>query len=294
MTQQKIGFIGLGLMGAAMVERLQSKGYSVVVLGNKTRARIDAAIERGAVEASSAKELAEKSDIIMLCMGTSDSVESRMYGDDGVIAGVKEGTIVIDFGTSLPPSTKAIGAKVAEAGGTYMDAPLGRTPLHAIDGLLNIMCSGDKATFDKIEPVLNDLGENVFHLGELGAGHSLKLINNFYAMTIASAMCEAFVAADKAGVDRQQLYDVMSAGPLGSGMMEMMRAYAVDGDSNQLAFTIKNASKDVGYFLSMAKESGFSSFLAPGTANILGEAIKDGAGEGTVATLLDFITERNK
>ena len=218
MTQPTIGFIGLGLMGGAMVQRLLDQGYGLTVLGNQDRTHLDAAIARGATEAGSAKELAAASDIVMLCMGTSDHVESRMRRDTGVLAGLKPGGVVIDFGTSLPASTRTLGDETSAAGGTYLDAPLGRTPSHAKDGLLNIMCSGDRAAFDTVEPVLKDLGENVFHLGDLGSGHTIKLINNFFGMTVANAMAEAFAMADVAGVDRTQMYEVMAAGPLHSGI----------------------------------------------------------------------------
>ena len=127
MALPDIGFIGLGLMGAAMVGRLQDKGYALTVLGNRDRTGIEAALARGAGEAGSAREIAEVSDIVMLCMGTSEQVEGRMRGPDGVIAGLRPGAVVIDFGTSLPGSTQALGAEVAAAGGTYLDAPLGRT-----------------------------------------------------------------------------------------------------------------------------------------------------------------------
>ena len=153
----KIGFIGVGLMGAAMVERLLDKGHEVQVLGNKTRTRLDALIARGATEAGTAKALAEASDIVMLCMGTSDQVEGRMRGADGVIAGLSAGDIVVDFGTSLPASTRALGEEVAAKGAAYLDGPLGRTPQHATEGLLNIMCAGDKDAFDRAKPTLDDL-----------------------------------------------------------------------------------------------------------------------------------------
>ncbi len=144
---------------------------ALTVLGNTNRTGIEAALAHGAIEAASARELAEASDIVMLCMGTSDHVESRMRGADGVIAGLGAGKVVIDFGTSLPGSTVALGAEVeAASGATMLDAPLGRTPAHAVDGLLNIMAAGDKATYDQVLPVLKDLGENVFHLGKLRVG----------------------------------------------------------------------------------------------------------------------------
>ncbi|MCL4123348.1 UNVERIFIED_CONTAM: hypothetical protein GTU68_015554 [Idotea baltica] len=279
-------------MGAAMVGRLQSKGYELTVMGNVTRPRVDAAVAAGATEAKTAAELASVSDIVMLCMDTSDSVESRMHGDDGVIAGLKPGTIVVDFGTSLPGSTKALGAAVAEKGATYLDAPLGRTPSHAVDGLLNIMCSGDKDAFDKIEPVFQDLGENVFHLGELGNGHTIKLINNFFAMTTANAMAEAFAMADRAGVGRSDLYDVMSAGPLKSGMMDFVKAYAVDGDANNLAFSVQNACKDVGYYSQMASDLDAPTIMSNCAREALGLAVDQGMGDALVPEMVDFYVKR--
>ncbi|TYB90687.1 NAD(P)-dependent oxidoreductase [Oceaniovalibus sp. ACAM 378] len=290
----KIGFIGLGLMGANMVQRLQDKGHSLTVMGNKTRTRIDKAVAAGATEAANARELAAASDIVMLCMGTSDQVESRMLGDDGVIAGLKPGTVVIDFGTSLPGSTRMLGEKVAAAGGAYLDAPLGRTPSHALDGALNIMGAGDKAAYDKVKPVLDDLGENVFHLGDLGSGHTIKLINNFFGMTTAAAMSEAFAMADRMGVDRGALYDVMSAGPLRSGMMDFVKAYAVDSDPSMLAFAIVNADKDVGYYSRMADEAGVDSVMSKGTQASLNAAVKDGRGDDMVSTMVDYYADRFK
>ncbi|WP_133011038.1 NAD(P)-dependent oxidoreductase [Marinomonas flavescens] len=291
MTKPTIGFIGLGLMGAAMVGRLQSLGYSLTVMGNVSRPRIDAAVAAGAIEATNPRAVAEASDIVMLCMDTSASVESRMHGDNGVISGLKPGTIVIDFGTSLPSSTLALGDEVASVGGAYLDAPLGRTPSHAIDGLLNIMCSGDKTAFEKVHPILLDLGENVFHLGKLGSGNTIKLINNFFGMTTANAMAEAFAMADQAGVSRQSLYDVMSAGPLHSGMMDFVKAYGVDGDSSKLAFSIRNASKDVGYYRQMAKDLGVKTIMSSGANEALSTAIDQGMGDNMVSEMVDYFAK---
>ena len=291
MAKPAIGFIGLGLMGAAMVGRLQSLGYPMTVVANRSRDAVEKAVAAGATEVKTAREVAAASDIVMFCMDTSASVESRVYGDDGVLAGVKPGAVVIDFGTSLPGSTLKIGEDIAKAGATYLDSPLGRTPAHAVDGKLNIMCSGDKATFDKIKPVLDDLGENVFHLGALGTGHTIKLINNFFAMTTACAMSEAFALGDAAGVPRQALYDVMSAGPLRSGMMDFVRNYAIDGKID-LAFSLANASKDVGYYTQMAEGLGKTSRMSGAARATLGEAVKDGWGDKLVPQMVDFLSEK--
>lgn len=292
MTRPAIGFIGLGLMGSAMAGRLLDCGYSLTVMANRSRANVEAAVSRGASEVGTAREVAAASDIVMLCMDTSASVESRMRGPDGVIAGLRPGAFVIDFGTSLPTSTRALGAEVEAAGGSYLDAPLGRTPAHAKDGKLNIMAAGDKAVFDKVEPVLKDLGENVFHLGPLGSGHTIKLINNFFGMTVANAMGEAFGMADVAGIDRKSLYEVMAAGPLRSGMMDFMAAYAIEGIPDQLAFSIQNAAKDVGYYDQMVRDSGSTSLMAQGTLGALSEAAARGDGQEMVARMVDFHAAR--
>jgi 2-hydroxy-3-oxopropionate reductase len=211
-----------------------------------------------------------------------------VYGADGVLAGGRTGAVVIDFGTSLPASTLKIGADMVAVGATYLDAPLGRTPAYAVEGKLNIMGAGDKAAFDKVEPVLKDLGENVFHLGPLGTGHTIKLINNFFGMTTACAMSEAFAMADVAGIDRQSLYSVMSAGPLRSGMMDFVRNYAVDGKQD-LEFSIANASKDVGYYGQMAKDLGLISRMSGGAAGALSAAVADGQGDEMVSSMGDVL-----
>ena len=283
-----IGFIGLGLMGSAMAQRLLDLGYPLTVIANRNRRGVEAAVERGAAEVQTARELAEASEVVMLCMDTSASVEARMGGEDGVIAGLREGALVIDFGTSLPDSTLRMGEAVEAAGGTYMDAPLGRTPSHGREGLLNVMAAGSEAAFGRAEPILRDLGENVFHVGPLGAGHTLKLINNFFAMTTACAMSEAFAMADRAGLDRETLYQVMSAGPLRSGMMDFVKAQAVDGVPDQLAFSVVNARKDVGYYGRMADELGAPSVMSPAAKQALSLAASQGWGDKMVPEMVDW------
>ena len=291
MSKPNIGFIGLGLMGAAMVSRLQDIGYPMSICANISRPNIDAAVARGANEVDTAHQVAAASDIIMLCMDTTASVEARMRGPEGVISGLSTGNVVIDFGTSLPASTRVLGLEVAQVGAQYLDAPLGRTPSHALEGKLNIMASGDQATYETVLSVLKDLAENVFHLGELGSGHTIKLINNFFGMTVANAMAEAFAMADITGVDRAQMHSVMAAGPLQSGMMGFVKAYAVDQDPNQLAFAIKNAAKDVGYYSQMAQEAGVDSVMAKGPLWALNAALDEGRGEDMVSQMVEFYVQ---
>lgn len=293
MTKPVIGFIGLGLMGGNMVENLQKRGYDLVVM-DLNKDAVQAVLDRGnAKEASSPKELAEASDIVMLCLTTSEVVEKVVYGDNGILAGIKEGATLIDFGTSIPASTRKIGADLAAKGAGMIDAPLGRTPAHAKDGLLNIMAAGDKATFDKVKPVLDEQGENVFYLGALGAGHTTKLINNFMGMTTVCTMSQAFAVADRAGVDRAQLYEIMSTGPSNSPFMGFCKNYAVDGVSD-LGFSINNANKDLGYFLKMAEDLGTRAEIAEGTSHNLQAAVAAGLGDGNVPEIFDYFLKLQK
>ena len=292
MSKPTIGFIGLGLMGGNMVENLQNKGYDLTVM-DLNKDAVAACVARGAKEASSGKELAQSVDIVMLCLTTSAIVEKVIYAEDGILAGIKEGAVLVDFGTSIPSSTKKIGADLAAKGVGMIDAPLGRTPAHAKDGLLNIMAAGDMDTFNKVKPVLEDQGENVFHLGELGAGHTTKLINNFMGMTTVCAMSQAFAVADRAGVDRQQLFDIMSTGPSSSPFMQFCKNYAVDNVSD-LGFSIANANKDLGYFLQMVEDLGTVSKIAEGSSANLQAAFDAGMGQGNVPEIFDYFKKLDK
>jgi len=292
MTKPVIGFIGLGLMGGNMVENLQKRGFEPIVMDLNKEA-VATVVARGATEATSARELAAASDIVMLCLTTSKVVEMLVYSEDGILAGIKEGAVLIDFGTSIPASTRKIGADLAKKGAGMIDAPLGRTPAHAKDGLLNIMASGDKATFDKVKPILDIQGENVFYLGALGAGHTTKLINNFMGMTTVAAMSQAFAVADLAGVDRQQLWEIMSTGPSNSPFMKFCKNYAVDGVSD-LGFSINNANKDLGYFLEMVRDLGTESQIAEGTSANLQAAVDAGMGNDNVPEIMDYFLKLEK
>lgn len=292
MTSPVIGFIGLGLMGGNMVENLQNKNFKPIVMDLNPEA-VAAVAARGGSEASSAAELAAASDIIMLCLTTSTVVEKVMHGDDGILAGIKEGAVVIDFGTSIPASTRQLGAELAKKGAGMVDAALGRTPAHAKDGLLNIMAAGDKDTFDKVKPILDMQGENIFYMGALGAGHTTKLINNFMGMTTVCAMSQAFAVAESAGVDGQQLFDIMSTGPSTSPFMQFCKNYAVDGVSD-LGFSIANANKDLGYFLEMVEGLGTVSQIAQGTSANLQAAFDAGMGNGNVPEVFDYYRQLKK
>lgn len=292
MASPVIGFIGLGLMGGNMVENLQKKNFEPIVM-DLSKDAVAAVVARGGSEAASAAELASQCDIIMLCLTTSNVVEKVVYGEDGILAGIKEGAVVIDFGTSIPASTRKIGADIAAKGAGMVDAALGRTPAHASDGLLNIMAAGDQETFDKVKPILDMQGENVFYMGALGAGHTTKLINNFMGMTTVCAMSQAFAVAESAGIDGQLLFEIMSTGPSTSPFMNFCKNYAVDNVSD-LGFSIANANKDLGYFLEMVEGLGTRSQIGEGTSANLQAAFDAGMGSGNVPEIFDYFRTLEK
>ena len=172
-----------------------------------------------------------------------------------------------------------------------MDAPLGRSPAQAKDGLLNIMSAGTETDFYRMKAVFEDLGENIFHVGPIGTGHTLKLINNFLGMTIACAMSEAFAMADLAGLNRKTLYDVISCGPLKSGMMEMIKTGAVDNEPEKMAFSIANGLKDVGYYSKMADDFQVASFISPAVKHTFSRADSAGWGKKMVPELVSFMAK---
>ena len=292
MTKPTIGFIGLGLMGGNMVENLQTRGFQVNVM-DLNKDAVAKVIARGnATEVKSGKELAEKSDIVMLALTTSKVVELVVYAEDGILAGMSEGKTLVDFGTSIPDSTRKIGADLAKKGAGMIKV-LENFLSYGDDvyKLCKVIELYDIETFNKVKPVLEQQGENVFYLGALGAGHTTKLINNFIGMTTVTAMSQAFAVAKAAGVDGQQLFDIMSAGPSNSPFMQFTKFYAVDGEE-KLGFSVANANKDLGYFNQMVSDLGGESLIAQGTSANLQAAVDAGLGQSDVPVIFDYFNTK--
>ncbi len=289
MSKQRIGFVGIGLMGRAMCLNLLDKGYPLTIMAHRNRAPIDELVGKGASEAANAAALAAEAEVVFICVTTSNAVEAVITGENGLLAGIKPGTLVVDCGTSDPTSTARMGEALAAKGASLIDAPLGRTPLHAEQGLLNMMVGGGDTEVKQLWPLFEDMAENIFHVGPLGSGHKLKLINNFFAMTTASAASEAAAMAVKTGVDLKSLYEVMAAGPLKSGMFDFCMTNALKGDPSNLQFSVANARKDVGYYMRMAEAADMPSFIAPATYHLLSLAKAEGHGEDYVPQLCDFV-----
>ena len=251
-----IGFIGAsGLMGHGMAKNLIAKGHALSLTVHRNREGVADLVAAGAKQCGSAAELAAASEIVFLCVTGSPQVEAAIGGADGLLAGTKErktGLVIVDCSTSEPDSTARLRETCAQAGVAFVDAPLARTPIEAEAGKLNCMVGADDATFARIEPVLRAFAENVFHVGGPGAGHIIKLLNNFIAQAICTATAEAFAVGQRAGVDPKKLVDIVSMGAVNSGIFQMM-AKTLTGDLGALKFELDNARKDIRYYTHLAE-----------------------------------------
>ncbi len=292
-SKPTIGFIGVGLMGHGMAKNLITKGHPLVILGHRNREPVESLKALGAIEATTPRELAAQVDILHVCVTGSPQVEAVMRGADGVFASGKAGLIIIDCSTSNPVSTLALAEEAQAQGMHFVDAPLSRTPKEAEAGTLDTMVGAPDELFARIEPVLRCWAGHVVHLGEVGLGHKMKLINNFVAMGYAALFAEAVALSRKAGLSIEQFHSVIGAGRMRSPFYDTFMQYVHGGDRNAHQFTIQNAHKDMRYLSSMASAIGAVNPLQSAVRNSFAAMEAAGQGQHYVPMLADFIAEVN-
>jgi 3-hydroxyisobutyrate dehydrogenase-like beta-hydroxyacid dehydrogenase len=280
-------------MGAGMAKNLVTKGYPLVILGHRNREPVERLKALGAREATSPRELAASCDIVHLCVTGSPQVEAVMRGENGLLAGARKGLVVIDCSTSNPVSTLALAAECEALGVHFVDAPLSRTPKEAEAGTLDTMVGAPPEVFARIEPVLRCWAGNVVHLGPVGLGHKMKLVNNFVAMGYAALFAEALAIARKAGLSVQQFHSVVGSGRMRSPFYDTFIQWSLIGDENAHKFTIANAHKDMRYLASMAGELGVVNPIQASVKNSFAAMEAAGQGERFVPMLADFIAALN-
>lgn len=208
---QRIGFIGLGLMGAPMARNLMRAGYKLTV-HNRSRAIVDELATEGATPATSPRAVAEASEVVITCLPDSPDVEQVALGPEGIIEGAQPGLIYIDMSTISPPVTRRIAARLAEMGVTMLDAPVSGGDIGAQQGTLSIMVGGPKETFDACLPILQAMGKQITYVGESGAGQTAKACNQIVVAATMAAMGEALVLAAKSGVDPARVVEAIRGG----------------------------------------------------------------------------------
>jgi 3-hydroxyisobutyrate dehydrogenase-like beta-hydroxyacid dehydrogenase len=289
----KIGFIGVGLMGHGIAKNLLQKGFPITAMAHRNRAPLEDLLSKGAQEAKTPKSIAADADIIIICVTGSPQVEQCIYGDDGIIAGCKAGTIVIDCSTAEPTSTEQVSRDLKEKGVTLVDAPLARTPIEAEEGRLNTMVGADDDVFETVKPILSAFCENIFHVGGPGAGHKVKLVYNFLAMSQAAMTAEALCACAATGVDPQKFYEVTSVGGVNSPIFQMLVSNALEGDYSGLKFKLANGEKDLRYYNRMTESAGLTNAMGRNLHHSFVQGLKLGFEESYVGSLIEAQAKLN-
>jgi len=284
---QKIGFIGAsGLMGHGIAKNLRAKGHPLALTVHRNRERVADLLAAGATEADSIAALAGQSDIVFICVTGSPQVEAAVTGDKGLLAAAKAGLVIVDCSTSEPDSTTKLRELCAAKNVTYVDAPLARTPVEAELGKLNVMVGATDAVFAQLLPVLKTFAENVIHVGAPGAGHTIKLLNNFIAQAICTATAEAFAVGQRSGVNLNKLVELISAGAVNSGLFQAM-AKTLQGDLGGLKFELDNARKDLRYYTHLAESHNVPSVIGEAVHQSLALASALGYGGKYVPSLVE-------
>ncbi|MCP8939707.1 NAD(P)-dependent oxidoreductase [Alsobacter sp. SYSU M60028] len=266
-TSERIGFIGVGLMGHGMAKNIVEKGYPLTVMAHRNRAPVEDLLRRGASEASSPAEIAAASTVVFICVTGSPEVEAIVRGPNGLKQGLKPGSVVVDCSTADPVSSMAIAAELAEMGVDFVDAPLSRTPKEAWEGALDTMVGASDEVFARLKPVLDTWAGRVIHIGGPGDGHRMKLLNNFIAMGYAALYSEALTLAQKVGITPERFDSVIRGGRMDCGFYQTFMRWTLEQDRDAHKFTLRNAFKDMRYLESMAD--------AVGLANPMGNAVKN-------------------
>lgn len=282
-----IGFVGAtGLMGHGMARNLLAKGHTLRLVLRQRREPAADLLAAGATESATLAELGRESAVVFLCVTGTPEVEAVLQGEAGLLAGARPGLLIVDCSTSEPASTNRLRALAAQAGAVLVDAPLARSPVQAEAGTLNVMVGAEPAVFAQLEPVLRCFAENVFHVGGPGAGHTIKLLNNFVAQAICNATAEALAVAARAGVEPKKLIEVISGGPVNCGLIQMM-APALDGRLDGLKFSLDNARKDVRYYGHLAEGLGMPAWIGQAVHQSLVQACGLGFGDRFVPSLIE-------
>ena len=256
MSDERIGFVGLGMMGMPMSRNLVEAGYAVTVF-DLDGAAVEQALTFGASSASTGSEVAAQSGIIITMVPDSPHVEAAIAGPDGILEGVMAGSVVIDMSTISPATGKKMAALLEEKSVNFVDAPVTGGVEGAEAGTLSILVGGNAEAFERTLPVLNVLGGNVTHMGPVGSGHTTKIANQLIGVATLAGISEAFVLAKKAGLDLQLFFDAVKNGAGRSWALETLGPKILKGDFSP-GFMVKHMQKDLRLASQLADDTGTS------------------------------------
>ncbi|MDM8544483.1 NAD(P)-dependent oxidoreductase [Desulfococcaceae bacterium HSG9] len=285
----KIAFIGMGTMGAPMALNLLKAGYDVTV-HNRTRAKEAPVAEQGAQRASSPSEAALEADIIITCVSDTPDVEAVILGEDGVIHGARQDSIVVDMSTVSPTATRIIAEALSQKGVQMLDAPVSGGSEGAQKGTLAIMAGGDETAFEKVKPVLQAMGTTIMLIGPVGSGQMTKAINQTVIAGVYQSVAEGMALGLKAGLDMEKVIKVVGGGAAGSWVMDNRADFMVK-NNYPLGFKVQLHRKDLVIALNAARELGVPLPVAAYVEQIENGLIVRGYGDEDVSAMARCIRE---
>nr|WP_263327693.1 2-hydroxy-3-oxopropionate reductase [Neobacillus sp. Marseille-Q6967] len=288
----KIGFIGLGIMGKPMSKNLLKAGYEVIIL-NRKQSITDELAAAGAIAAATPKEVAKQSDVIITMLPNSPEVKEVLLGENGVIKGAKQGTVVIDMSSIAPLVSQEIAQQLGEKGINMLDAPVSGGEPKAIEGTLSVMVGGKKEVFDKCYPIMKAMAGSVVLTGDVGAGNVTKLANQIIVAINIAAMSEALVLASKAGADPELVYQAIRGGLAGSTVLDAKAPLVLDRNFDP-GFRINLHMKDLNNVLETSHEVGVPLPLTAAVREIMQILKVDGMGNDDHASLIRYYEKMAK
>jgi 3-hydroxyisobutyrate dehydrogenase len=251
---EKIGFIGLGIMGRGMARNLMNKGYKIIVW-NRTPARMNEFVQTGAIAAKSPADLARQCELILICVSDTPDVEAVILGENGVLVEVKSGSLVVDHSTISPQATREMATRLLEKHVTMLDAPVSGGSEGASKGTLSIMVGGEESDFQRALPIFGAYGKTITHVGPQGAGQMVKLVNQILVVVTELAVCEGLLFAQAGGLDLGKTLDAVKGGAAGSWMLANRGPQMIARDWRP-GFTIDLQQKDLRLVLEAADQLG--------------------------------------
>ena len=291
---KSIGMVGIGFMGHGIATNIAKHGWPLAVLEHPGNQPLDALRLAGVRTETSAARLAAGAEVVIVCVTGSPQVEEVLLGADGILAGLRPGTAVVDCSTAVPASTLRLAAAVHEAGGRFMDAPMTRTPREAAEGRLNLLVGAEAALFDELRPLLACFAENIVHAGPVGAGHRMKLLHNYVSLGFVALLAEAAACAGRAGIDAAVFAEVLAKGGGGGIALERVKPYLAARDPSGLKFAMANAQKDLGYYARMAADAGAADAIAAAVLATFDRGVRDGGPQAMVLELVTLLAERGQ
>ena len=288
----KIGIVGTGMLGEAVGLHLLDVGYEITVF-NRSKKKTEKLENKGAIVVDSPKNVAEKSELVIVVVKDADAVKDVVFGDCGILAGRHEGMCIADMSTINPNSTREISKQVTENGIDYMEIPVMGGPNVAINGKLVIMASGKKEVFEKFKTIFESIADQSIYLGDTGTAHSIKLAMNLQIAMLALSLSEGITLTKKAGFDPEIFLKVLNSTYFKTGMSEG-KAHKMINDSVKLTFTLANLKKDLDTINDAAESFDAELPMAKIARKIYADANDAGFGDIDYTGIISYIRKLSK